>query len=48
VQWILFSATYPVGTEAIYEEVQKKISEIVEKAQQVRIKPEKLKLNHIK
>ena len=48
IQWILFSATYPEGSEEIYEEVQKRISEVVEKAQQIKIKAEKLKLNHIK
>ena len=32
VQWILFSATYPEGSEEIYEQVQERISQIVEKA----------------
>jgi len=33
VQWILFSATYPEGSEQIYEQVQQRIAEIVTKAQ---------------
>lgn len=42
VQWLLFSATYPEGAEAGYEEVQRRVSEIVEKAQQIKVKSEKM------
>lgn len=48
VQWILFSATYPEGSEKSYEMVQHRMSDIVEKAQQITIKAEKLKLEHVK
>lgn len=32
VQWILFSATYPEGSEEIYEKVQERISKIIKEA----------------
>ena len=48
VQFILFSATYPEGSEQIYEQVQQRMSEIVQKAQQIKLANEKLKLSHIK
>lgn len=40
-QYILFSATYP-------EEIFKDISEFIEEAQQIRLKNENLKLDHVK
>ena len=48
VQWILFSATYPEGKDHSYELVQQRMSEVVENAQQIQIKAEKLRLEHVK
>ena len=47
VQWILFSATYPPEDNHKYERVQERMASIVQKAQQIKIRPEKLKLSHI-
>ena len=46
-QWVLFSATFPAGGEASFEEVQKRISAFVKKSVEIKVKPEKLKLPHI-
>ena len=33
LQWILFSATYPVDDAALYEKVQERVSKIISMAQ---------------
>ena len=38
VQWVLFSATYPVDDAALYEKVQERVSKIITMAQQIKVK----------
>jgi superfamily II DNA/RNA helicase len=38
IQWVLFSATFPPELDGKYEKVQERMSNIVQKAQQIRIK----------
>lgn len=47
LQWVLFSATYPVDDAAIYEKVQERVSKIITMAQQIKVKNEKLKLPNV-
>lgn len=46
VQWVLFSATF--GHEALQDVVMQNIKKIIQQANQIMLKTEKLKLNHIK
>jgi len=48
VQWILFSATYPQEEADKYEKVQERMFKIISEAQQIKLNPRKLKLDHIK
>jgi ATP-dependent RNA helicase DDX19/DBP5 len=46
VQWVLFSATF--GHEALQDVVMQNIKKIIQQANQIMLKTEKLKLHHIK
>ena len=43
----MFSATYPVEDQHIYEKVQERVAKIITKAQQIKIKAEKLQLPNV-